>query len=365
MPLSYAQLRTPVTEDQATTFILDTLTSLGFRTGNWSDGSVQKNLVKAVARNTAGAGKVVSDLVFNLVDNPNGDWLDLLGKFFYILDRDPGAHAVRLVTLTVAPSAPPQVIENGTQLRASSVSFSITGLGAPVTVPSGTSAVFTATADKVGVDGNTGVPPRVIGKTGTTAVWTGDPSTAGVDIESDSRYLTRCQLRFFATTYSVGLRAYEFWALTSDPSIARAKAIRIFDLSGDLVAIHVVIDAGTAGQITNATNYIAGRNPPRDTPTVIARDLFPLLIRLRPIMPAGTTNAQVQAIVQGVLDSMPIGGWPVAGAVAGRFLMERISEALLCKNGAKGAGIISPAGDVILGATEIIDPTYDIQVSYG
>jgi hypothetical protein len=367
MPLSLAQLRTRQTEEQVLAFILDTLASLGFRVGSWHDGSVQRNLLTAVARNSADASGVVADLVNNLIDNPNGDWADLLGKWFYRVTRDPGAKAVRTITFTSPRSAPPTVIERGTQVRAGSVSFSVKDIVPsppnvlPFTMAPNTSQVFEVIADKIGVDGNTGVAPRIIGKGGLRADWL-DTSVLGADRESDARYLTRCELRFAALTYSISLRAYEFLALTADPSIARVRA---YNVAPDTNAINVILDAGTPSQITNVAAYLVGKNPPRDVVTVAARVANSQNIVVRPRVPQGMTAAQVQAILQATLDTMPIGGWTVVGAPAGRLLPERLTEALLCKNGASSAGVVTPAAPVILAANEIVAPIFDIQVAYG
>lgn len=360
MPLSLQQLRTVPTEAQALAFILDTLASVGFRTGSWHDGAVQRNLLTAFARNSAGAAKVVSELVTNLIDTPNGAWLDLLGQWFYRLTRDPGMRAVRPVKFISPPSAPPTVIENGTQVRASGVVFAITGLAVPYLQAPGTEHTFEATADAVGTEGNTGVGPRVVGKGGFRAEWDGDPSVNGADRESDARYLTRCELRFSELTYSVGLRAYEFWALTAAPTVTRARALFVDDDN----PIHIILDPGTLSERAQVAAYILNRRPPRDGTALFAADINPQVIKARPTVGPGVTAAQIQALLQAALDSMPIGGWPIVNAPAGRLLREKLTEALLCKGGAQSANVITPAADIVLGPTEIIGPTFDIEVSY-
>lgn len=362
MPQSYQQLRTPVTEAQAFTFLMDLLASFGFRTGSWADGSVQKNVFTAIAKSSAGLGQVVSNLAYNLLENPNGDWLDLLGKYVYQLDRDPGIRAVRQAALTLPNSSQAVVIENGTQAKSSTVGFSVTGLGSPVVIAPGTSATFTFLADAVGVNGSTGVPPKVLGKGGVKAAWLGAPSVNGADREIDSRYLTRCVLKPSTMTYSVGLRAYQFWALTADPSVKRARAVTIYD---DPDSVLLALDPGTDSQIHAVADYIAGRSPPRDVVTVDAVNPIPQAFKLRPIVNAGVTAAQLQTLLENVLAlDMPIGGWHVQGDPVGYLLRERLTEALLCKNGAKSAGLITPATDVVLGSTDVIAPTWDIEVSY-
>lgn len=361
MPLSYQQLRTPMTETQALNFLLDTLTSLGFRVGSWHEGSVQRNVLTAFARNGAGLSRVVSDLVYNLIDNPNGQWLDLLGRTLYRLTRDPGAFAIREVVFTAPASSPPTVIENGTQVRASSVAFSVVNLVAPVTILPGTSVTFTVRADAVGRDGNTGVLPRVIGKGGLRAAWLGEPSVNGADRETDARYLTRCDLRFAELTYSVGLRAYELWALNAAPSVNRVRALTIYD---DPDSIMIALDPGTPSEIALVEAYIVGRSPPRDLVSVVQRNTYNQVIKVRPRVAVGTTSGQIQTLLQATLDAMPIGGWRIVGAPAGRLLRERLSEALLCRNGARSAGIITPEDDPILGGTDIVIPTWDIEVDY-
>jgi hypothetical protein len=58
---------------------------------------------------------------------------------------------------------------------------------------------------------------------------------------------------------------------------------------------------------------------------------------------------------------MPIGGVRVSGAPAGRLLREALAKEILCGlPGVESVSLTQPAADVILGASEIIDPTYII-----
>lgn len=354
MPLSPKQLLKSQTEEQILNFLLDTLRSLGWSATSWQDGAVQRNILTAAARLGAIGSDTIANLVEMVLTKPEGDWLDIRGVYFLKLPRLEAVKAERDVTLTNAPSSPPYVLTTLTAITAKGQRFF--PVTAPGTLNPGDTITIEVIAENGGVDGNTIATPKVPGMGGITAVWSGDPTVPGVDRESDDRYRMRQDLRLSELTYSVGLRAYELWALTAAPSVVRVRAINNYPTEND---VRVVLDPGTPAEILLVQDFLAGRRPPNDIVTVQAANIVPYTIRMAPRVRKGTTEASMLALLLHVVNQdMPIGGWVISEGVAGRLLREKLSEALLCKNGAYSATVVTPATDLILGATDVIDPTF-------
>lgn len=351
MPLTVAQLLKPSTRDQVLRAIIDYLQSLGFVTTSWQEGSVQRNILTAFADSYARSTNVIKGLVENTLTNPTGDWLDLVGVYRFGVTRLPATETIRDVDFTCSPSAGPHTILANSYITAGGVRY-LTRV--ETIIASGTTETIECIAEFPGVAGNlpsTTAIALVTPYTGVTAVFNGDPTTPGTDAEKDARYWTRCQLRWSELTFSVGLRAYEFWALTAAPSVNRTKALNNYPTEN---LVRIVLDPGTPGEIAAVEAYVAGRHPPNDIVSVSAATNVNQAITYAPRVPSGLTEATMNTRIQDMLDAMPIGGVLISGAAAGRLLREKIAEVLLCDLGVQSSNISLPAADVILGATDIV-----------
>lgn len=355
MPLSVAQLLKPNTTEQNMRFLLDTLASIGFSTTSWVEGTIQRNILEAVAETFSRGGQTIRNIVQNTLTQPTGDWLDLVGVYRFGVTRLVATRAVRDVDFTCAASAGPHVILAGSYIISGTVRF-IVDVDTPLA--SGATETISCTAEFAGSNGNKPPSDPVSLQTvytGVTVAFNGEPTTPGTDDETDTRYWYRCGLRWAELTYSVGLPAYEFWALTAAPSVARAKALNNYPTEN---LVRVVLDPGTAGEIAAVEAYVAGRHPPNDIVSVSAATLFSQAVVYSPRVPAGLSVVTMNERIQDMFDALPIGGTLIAGASAGRILREKIAEVLLCDLGCQSSGIATPASDVILGATDIVQGTF-------
>src|SRR5262245_41559279 len=112
--LSYQQLSTPVTEDEATAEILDRLAELGFASKGWQSGSVQLTLVKLLgwlfAQFTTFVAAIVV-AVFN--DTSTGEFLTRFSRSHYANERGAAVAAQYRVRHTVAAGEGPHDVEAG------------------------------------------------------------------------------------------------------------------------------------------------------------------------------------------------------------------------------------------------------------
>lgn len=355
MPLSINQISNPPTSEQIRDTILDFLTSVGFVTTSWQEGSVQLNVIEAVADTYSGAVGTAKQLLEYTLTKPQGLWLDFVGLYRFGIPRLQAVIAERPAVLSSKPSAPAHFIAARSIVYVGTTRFFTV---ADTTLLPGTSQTVGVVSEFGGVAGNSTQPATIKGFSG-VSVQLLAPTVKGVDVESDGRYWTRCLRRFAELTYSVGLRAYEYWTLTAAPSVNRVRAVNNYPTVNDVT---IALEPGAPSEIAQVAAYVAGKHPPNDVPLVIAANPVPQLIKLRPRVLKGTTVANIQAVIDQVLSEMPLGGWTVSGLSSGRLLREKITEPLLCRNGVQTAGLEEPATDVVLGPTDYIVPTYDIEL---
>lgn len=327
---------------------------VGFNTTSWQDGSVQKTILRAAARSYAGSANTLASVLDDLIINPKGLWQDIRGVYWYQLPRQEAVATERVVTFTSAASAPSHSITKGSIVTtAKGIRFET--VEGPVSLSPGTSEPVACKALEVGIAGNVVASLSLVTPyAGVTVAFTGAPTREGTARETDARYQFRLDRRFSELTYSVGLRAYELWALTADASVARVVAWNNYPNPGD---IRITIAPGTTEQIANVEAYIAARTPPHDYPTVTAATERTIDITSAPRIKVGTTTvAQLETSWQvDVLDQMPIGGVRIAGAPAGRLLPESLTRWALCELlGIESVSLTDPDEPVVLARDEIV-----------
>lgn len=361
MPLSINQVLRAPTEEQALRTIVGLLEDMGFVASSWHEGSIQRSILQMVARAYSGVGTTVASFASNAIVRPQGLWLDIVGVYRFGIPRLEAVRTRRSVILSNAASAPAHSITTGSYLSTpDGVRFRIED--GPHALSPGASIEVDVTAEIAGSAGNaphtTLLAVQTPAYSGVTAAFTTDPlEVIGADVESDDRYWHRCQLRWAELTYSVGVYAYELWALTAAPSLRRARGVPMYPTP---YAVRVALDPGEPSEVSAVEAYIADRIPPNDVVTVSAANTVYQAIVYNPRVAAGTEASTLDAAVQAMLDALPIGGRVVSGSVAGRLLRDDIAECLLCNGslGVRTVGLVTPSADVVLGATDIVQGVY-------
>jgi len=363
MPLTVAQVLAGTTKDQTLRYLLNELESLGFVTTSWQEGSIQRNVLETCAKSITSVTNLFGNFVRAVYTEPSGEWLDFIGVIRFGVSRLPAIETVRQVTFTSAATAPNHNIAPGSIVAANGIRYLTTNT-VNVFLGTGLTVDIEVKAEFGGTDGNLPSSTALSLQTaynGVTVAFNGDPTTEGTDTETDDRYWHRCQLAWAALTYSSGLRAYEFWALTAASSVDRVKAINNYPTTN---AVRVVLDPGTAAEIALVDAYVADKHPPNDSVTVSAAATYNQSVVYSPTVPKGTTVAAMNAAMQDALDAMPIGGVIPAGAVVGKLLPERLAKVILCTFGGTSAGLTTPASEVILGATDVVQGSFTCTPEY-
>lgn len=180
----------------------------------------------------------------NLLEYSSGTQLDKLGALVGV-ERLPADYADVTMQFTLSSAQNQAVtIPQGTRVTPDGVVFFATI--APLTIPSGqTSGTVTAQSTETGTQYNGYLPgqiatlvdgvPYVASATNTTE------SSGGADIESDDSYRERIQKAPLAFSTAGPAGAYEYFALSADPSVADVYVTRV---SPGVVGIYVVKTGG-------------------------------------------------------------------------------------------------------------------------
>src|SRR5262245_60767516 len=115
MALSFEQLLSPVTKDQALATLIDVLESLRFPARSWESGSIQRTLLEGVALLYSQAlGAAVNLAKGGHNATAEGDLLTMFSDSQYDNQRFEGRKTQGMVTLTDAAKTGPHTVEPGT-----------------------------------------------------------------------------------------------------------------------------------------------------------------------------------------------------------------------------------------------------------
>lgn len=101
--ISFADLITPVTEDQFNETTLSALESLGIPARSWRTGGTYRTILRIVARTYAAfSGLVVAAIAGGILETSRGGWLTLLARYVYGIERPDATFATGVLKFTNA-----------------------------------------------------------------------------------------------------------------------------------------------------------------------------------------------------------------------------------------------------------------------
>ena len=275
-----ADLITPKTRESIEGDILKSLADAGFPITAWQSGSVPRTLVRAVAVILAHLYVLVAYVAgAAFLDTSAREWLTLLAKSRFDVDRIAATFAEHSVTLNVASGAGPYTITPGQLVMVSSTgavrfrSTNTTNVNASHASP----ATITVRAEVSGIAGNatpvTIAAPALAGLSFTY----GSLTLRARDEESDPALRIRCRTRWATLAAGATRDAYEYHlrSATFVDGVTSAGVTRVGWITppgdGTLEAV-VAGDDGplTSDQLDAVRDYIAveSRHAFTDTPVV-------------------------------------------------------------------------------------------------
>lgn len=349
-------------------WIYAAIEAAGVATTEWKPGSPIRTLIAAVALVlSAFSGLQVQIARMAFLELSEGDWLTLVARYVYGVERDPGAFATGSVTLSNAGgglySGGPGdlVVRAGAKTYRNTAAFTLNPLQVGLVVP--VQAVELGTAGSAAAATITALETALPGVTCTNAA-----ALIGRDVETDLALRSRC-LEKVGTLSPNGPRdAYSF--------VARS-AVRADGTAIGVTRVRTVADGsgGVTVYVATATGGVTGTqgNPATDLGAIAAaiwESVEPLAVTatissaVATSVPVtyelwvsdtiGLTADQIETAIEAALLSFiathPIGGYWLAGEVVGRVYQSAIETAI----GAAVAGrqvrieVTIPAADVDL-----------------
>lgn len=288
------------------------------------------------------------------VELAEGEWLTLLARNQFALERKPAVFNRGNVTLTAASFAPPYNILPGQLIFGTSLSGGLrwSNLTGGVLNPGGTlilevqaespGAKYNVVAEAINVL-HTPLPGVSVSNAGN---WV---TVAGVDEESDAALRYRCKLRWAELSYGAVRDAYASWALGAHPSISKIRVRDDHPRGQGTVDVVLWGDGGLGPEAVDAANTIIQQRRPV-TANVLVYAATPRTVSVQATVQvrAGFRDvAQIQAEAElaRLQRDTPIGGTLYRAAVY---------EALFVRPYAINVNLANPGSDIQLATTEAL-----------
>lgn len=332
------------------------LSTPNFPVTSWQPGSVPLTLAEVVAEALEDLARThLAIAKGGLLDEAEGDWLTLLARNVYGLERKGAISARGTVVLTDAANAGPFNVAVGQLWVVSASGKRFTNRQAGILNPSGTLALEFA-AESPGSSFNVGNGTIHTLATPLAGVTVDNPdpgsgtwlTTQGVDEEIDEDLRTRCKERWSALGIGATAEGYASWARSASPNVTRIS-VRVSPTIAGQVDVFL---AGPSGAVDGPTvaavdAYVQARVPLTSTAVVAAATNVLVTVEgTVTVAAAQLAAAQVEAAAN--LDEM----FSTLGLGATVYVAE-IIQRVMSAIGAKNFVLVQPAADVVLGPDEV------------
>lgn len=338
------QLITPLTVDEVDLQMQNTLEALGMPAKSWRKGGVARTILRTVATTYANYTQLMALAIkAGFLETASGDWLTLLAKYVYGVDRRPSTFATGTVTFVnsgggvyppVGSYAPDQVRATwlaGKKSYANTASFSVPGGS---TVTTAFRAVEAGSASSAPANAITSLEtPVMLGVTITNAA-----AVAGSDAETDEDLRQRCRDKLGALSFNGPRGAYAYAAKSAVRGDGTPVDINRISISASSsTGVVTVFAASPSGvpipsDVTLVrTNIEAIARP--DSVTVVLDSVTPVALSTSLIVWARRTDgvsadaivALAQTALLKMIQTYPIGGIVKPPATQGYLYSDNIA----------------------------------------
>lgn len=379
--ITLGQLLTPVTEDEALALALGLLSGYGFQATSWQSGSIQHTIVRLLSRLYSDLTIAVSDQAASgFARKARGAYLDEMGSKWFDMPRQAALFTVGNVVLTSTAAAPVHswgvdeiIVADAPTAPANTYRITLADTLNPSTVK-----VVSVKAEVAGSAANIGANTTLYLWTPLVGVTVTNPAndlsttwitSAGQDLESDSRYVERLIGRW--NRLSLGtLESYKAWVLEADPTVTRCVVVS--SLGSSQVRIIGASASGglTAAQISTIRNYLDGVTDGRqrrlindilsiESATVVTAPALTLTVTCDAALSSDVV-ARVTKALNDTITALPIGGEIIAPSATGKVVAAKLYGAIMGQAGVRNVSGV-PA-DINLQPTDIYAPTIAITV---
>jgi uncharacterized phage protein gp47/JayE len=380
MALSFAQLTSVVSEDEALDACLQILTDLKFNARAWQVGSMQLTIVRLFARVWARASTVVSDIAkagFN--DTAADDWLELFSYSHYQNIKKGALATQGTGTLTATSDAPgPFTINIDDLVAADTINGYTFRNKSSGTLNAGSTLSLLWEAETPGAQGDVAPLTLTILKTPLAGVTLSNPVISGGttwitrnggDTESNESLRARNSSKW-ATIGSAGVPglAYENFALNGHASVRRVQVNDQNPRGPNTLDIYVAGDAGDLSTtvVQAVQDYINGTTDGKGRKAsgsdVLVKSAIRNNLQLRATIYI-TAQYNTAATQQAILDAitayfkvLPVGGTKVSIDAVGVVVFGEVQRAILSVTGVRNPVFTTPVGDTPIALGEVVVP---------
>jgi uncharacterized phage protein gp47/JayE len=379
--ITLGQLLTSTTEDEALKLGLEYLSGFGFQATSWQSGSIQYSIVRLLAR-------LYSDLTIGISDAAASGWakkargvyLDMLGEYDRDLPRQGAIATIGNMVLTSTAAAPIHTwgVEEIVIADAPTAPANTWRITLGNTLNPGTSVTVSVKAETAGSAANIGANATLYLWTPLVGVTVTNPAndlsttwitTAGQDIESDTRYIERLIGRWHRLSLGT-LDAYKAWVLEADPTITRV-VVKNGTAQGQIRIIGATASGGiSASQILTVSNYLNGVTDGKqrrlindslliEGATTVTTPALTLIVTCDAALSSDVVSRVTKAI-NDMLALLDIGGEIISPSTVGKILASKLYGAIMSQAGVRN--VTGVPADIVLQPTDIYVPTISITV---
>jgi phage-related baseplate assembly protein len=375
MPVSLADLTTPLTPDQVKASIYDVLATVGTNTTSWKPGAVARTIIAAFAIVAAAFSELTALIAKSgFLELAEKDWLTLVARYVFGVERTLATFAAGSVTLTNTAGGVFDMGVRDAVFKKSSTgktyrnteAFHLGALQAGLVV--GIEAVEAGSDSSAGAGEIDSTETAMIGVVVTNAA-----AVVGLNDQSDPDLRTQSLEARSALSPNGPRDAYAFFARSAVRAAdgVNVGVTRVHVSRSSPLGVVTVTVASASGAVSGAANNPATdlgavdsaikKNVVPDGVTEITQTAAPNVVaitcELWVYTTASLTNAEIEALVQARLTSFvttqPIGG-VVIGADPGKIFADAIRTVIGATRPEIFHVLVSmPATDVVLAETDV------------
>jgi len=354
---TFAELQTAKSADTYLTEILATLAAQGFPVTAWQSGNAGRTLARADAAALADLRAVIAEVASGgYLDEASGDWLTLLAKGVFDLDRELATFMEGRVTLSCDGAAGPYnvtayslVVSDGTRRwRSTNASTEVLASGGTLSLT--VKAETAGTAYNVPGDNiDFIVSPALAGVT--VSAVTAWATTAGAADETDASLRARCRAKWGTLGRGANDSAYLHLARTGHGEEAQVTRAQVVWGPGDgTLTVYLAGPSGAVGSgiVTTVSDWIDANKPGTDNPTVQSATAIPVSLIATVTVAAASDSTANRALATDALSAY-VNGLDIGEDVD----LGRLYEAFYAASGVIDVDISQPAADVSINNGEV------------
>lgn len=360
---SLAQLLITETQSAIYARAIEIAAAVGLPVTSWQAGDPTRSLYHLLSKTLSVAEEIVYKYsAAGFLDYATGDWLTLLAKQVYYVERVEYTYASCLCTLTNS-SGGVYVFDPGditAKNSASGKTYHNTTSGTLSGVGSTLSLQFEADEPGSGSSSAAGEIDELITTFNGVSI-SNATNAIGVDSESDAALRIRCRAKLGMLSPNGPKDAYNYIATSTVSTVTRAKTVG--DSAYGMVNVYVASASGAVGQteLTTIENAISQSVVPQGVSFRVnsaAEKQAVVNYQLWLYDTVGKTKAEIKTEVASALGALfasrPIGGDVISGLSGALYLslIKRTIESVY-PNHAFRVELTSPSADVVLAANEV------------